>query len=64
MWKYHIDKNGLLVICSDEASCKLNSPHFDSMEEGMKYLLTHNKNTSKRKNHNNDNDFALLFSYL
>lgn len=33
MWKYHIDKNGLLVICPDEASCELNSPHFDTLEE-------------------------------
>ena len=65
MWKYHIDKNGLLVICPDEARCKLNSPHFDTMEEGMEYLLTHNKNTSKRKNQNNNDDvFAELFSYL
>ena len=30
VWKY-IDKNGLLVICPNEARCKLNSPHFDSI---------------------------------
>ena len=33
VWKYHIDKNGLLVISPDEARCKLNSPHFDTLEE-------------------------------
>ena len=38
MKKFHISKNLELVSCPAKIKCTLNSPHFDTLEEGQIYL--------------------------